>query len=56
MWHDGFTAYLTAYEVRLHRRQKSYGAYVWPDNAPGLIGPQRQMQIAMAAIERRKAA
>lgn len=55
LWSDGFAAYLASYEVRLHRRTKTFGGVVWPDAAPGLIGPQRQLEIAVAVpTDRRK--
>lgn len=54
-WADGFTAYLGAYEVRLHRRQDTYAGRLWTDAAPGLIGPQKQLEIAVMAAERRAA-
>lgn len=54
-WADGFTRYLDSYEVRLHRRADTFCGAVWPDNTPGLIGPQRQLEIALRAAERRAA-
>ena len=53
MWHDGFPAYLASYEVRLHKRSRTFGGTTWPDSTPGLIGPQAQLQIAVQAAERR---
>ena len=53
MWHDGFPAYLGSYEVRLRRRLNTFGGVLWVDRAPGLIGPQRQLQIALAVGDRR---
>lgn len=55
MWPDGFAEYLASYEVRLHRRTNTFGGKTWPDSTPGLIGPQAQLQIAMAVIERKSA-
>ena len=54
-WADGFAAYLRSYEVRVHRRLDTWGGKTWADNTPGLIGPQAQLQIAMAVIERKTA-
>lgn len=51
-WADGFDRYLGSYEVRLHRRTRTFGGAAWPDAAPGLIGPQRQLEIAARAAER----
>jgi len=52
-WCDGFAEYLQSYEVRLHRRLNTFGGVVWPDSFPGLIGPERQLQIALAAMGRK---
>lgn len=55
MWADGFTAYLASYEVRLHRRTKTFGGVAWPPGAPGLITEERQLEIAIAARKKKTA-
>jgi hypothetical protein len=54
-WADGFTAYLASYEVRYHRRTNTFGGVLWPPGLPGLITEKRQLEIAVAAMERRTA-
>lgn len=49
-WKVGFATYMNSYEVRLHRRLKTYGGKMWPpDAAPGRITQERQLEIAIAA-------
>lgn len=53
-WAAGFAEYVaTSYEVRLHRRRDTFGGVLWPERFPGLIGPGRQLQIAVSVAERR---
>jgi len=55
MWADGFAVYLASYEVRLHRRQDTFGGRLWPVSPSGRIPETRQLEIAMKAMERRSA-
>lgn len=54
-WAEGFAAYLRSYEVRLHKRTNTFGGVEWPAGAPGLVAPDRQLEIAVAAREARSA-
>lgn len=54
-WAQGFAGYLRSYEVRLHKRTKTFGGVEWPAGAPGLVAPDRQMEIALAASKARTA-
>jgi hypothetical protein len=52
-WKVGFSEYTQSYEVRLYRRQDTYGGKLWPqDHRPGTISEQKQLQIAIQAMER----
>lgn len=52
-WKEGFTAYLSTYEVRLHKRTDTYGGTLWPANFhEQLIPDTRQLQIAVQALEK----
>ncbi|WP_171024181.1 hypothetical protein [Microbacterium sp. 5K110] len=48
-WAAGFSRYLASYEVRLHRRMDTFGGVVWPVRVSGLVSPERQLEIAVAA-------
>lgn len=54
-WAEGFAGYLRSYEVRLHKRTKTFGGVEWPAGAPGLVAPDRQLEIAVAAKKARTA-
>lgn len=51
MWAERFEEYLGSYEVRLHRRTKTFGGLLWPAVTSRLITPERQLEIALAATE-----
>lgn len=53
MWADTYPAYLATYEVRLHRRTKTFGGITWPPGNPGPISEQRQLEIAIAARKKK---
>lgn len=48
-WAAGFARYLGTYEVRLHRRMDTFGGVLWPVRVSGLVSPERQLEIAVAA-------
>lgn len=51
-WADGFEEYLDSYEVRLHRRTKTFGGKLWtrPYRTRGLSA-ETQLEVALRALE-----
>ena len=56
-WIDGFEKYAQSYEVRLHKRTKTFGGKLWPRpyRRHRLIPESRQLEIAMEALDVRSA-
>ena len=49
-WMTNFPEYSMSPEVKKHKRRKTYGGTTWPRKQIVVIAPDRQMEIALAAL------